>query len=255
MKLLSYLSRMLMTAVFVAVVSVMTTWLIVDTYVERILERFHLQDVYASVQPQHMWEHMIGLIHPKNAKDLAGTEDTLGKSGFSSQGEKKPDSAMETNAPVAGTTDSGNETGAKENAANYGETNEYDGQDQQDDADSSENDTPAEAEPDALPVWGQFRAQSQQEQSVTQRVEQESSDSLLITTEQLNRIKEEMNDDDKMKIFSLVVPKISQEEWFKLSQLLEDGLTAEELSEVHAMIDRHLTEEEWKELMSILDRY
>lgn len=226
MKLLAWLSRLMFMAMFIAAVSVMTTWVIVDMYAERILQKFHLHDIYAAVQPGHMWGHMVGLWRngdektPANISEGPTDERTPAVAGESTT-EKSPadagDSTVDEMAP---------------------------------DRPDAESEFPA----DALPVWGQASA-GQRTLDADQNQQRERLDSLIMTAEEFNRKKDEMSEEDKMTIFTLLIPKVSQDELMRLSLLLEDGLTAEELSELHAMIDRHLDEDEWNELMSILDRY
>ncbi|NOV02736.1 hypothetical protein [Paenibacillus planticolens] len=78
---------------------------------------------------------------------------------------------------------------------------------------------------------------------------------IVLSTEDFAKKKEALSSEDKMKIFSLVIAKLPQNEVQHLSGLLEDGITADELDQINEMLKKYLSETELKQLMDILNKY
>ncbi len=77
MKVLGYLSKLMMTAILVSTMSVMTTIYIVDQYVQAVLDRFHLSDIQ---RPSLSVGGMLEYTQPgggdsQTAADAAGKRD------------------------------------------------------------------------------------------------------------------------------------------------------------------------------------
>lgn len=116
-----------------------------------------------------------------------------------------------------------------------------------------ETSLPADAKPEqedsgldgseALPVFGQ------------QHMSEEESRGILISADELYRKKEEISNEDKMNIFSILVAKLPQEELQKMSEEFEDGLTAAELEQMKQVIATYLQQNEMERLAAILNKY
>ena len=97
---------------------------------------------------------------------------------------------------------------------------------------------------DAVPVWNQNgMAGETQEQDI------------LVSAEDLYRMKESLSEEDKMKVFSLLITKLSAENIQHVSQMIEGGVTQDEFGRIIGMIDEALSEEEYDELIKILNKY
>ncbi|MBB6674363.1 hypothetical protein [Cohnella nanjingensis] len=62
-----------------------------------------------------------------------------------------------------------------------------------------------------------------------------------------------ISDEEKQKLYSIVVSKLSSDQLQELTGYLNDGLTAEELPKVQALLKGALTEQEYKQMMDMLN--
>lgn len=76
-----------------------------------------------------------------------------------------------------------------------------------------------------------------------------------VTTEDLTEVKEQMSDEDKEKLFGLLMSKLPQESWQTISQYVENGLTEQELTTIQQIMAQHLDKTEYGEMMEILKKY
>lgn len=83
----------------------------------------------------------------------------------------------------------------------------------------------------AIPVWG--------------------SQSLSISAEDIIRVKEQLSDEEKMEIFTIIAAKIPFEEIQTLSALLENGLSASEIEQADQLIRQYLDEEDYAYFLDI----
>jgi len=76
-----------------------------------------------------------------------------------------------------------------------------------------------------------------------------------MTTDDLTDVKDQMSDEDKEKLFSLLMTKLPQESWQTISQYIENGLTEQELTEIQQIMAQHLDKTEYGQMMEILKKY
>lgn len=77
----------------------------------------------------------------------------------------------------------------------------------------------------------------------------------LVTTEEMTAAKEQLSEDDRNKLFAILVSKLPQEEWQTISGYVEGGLTGTELMDVQQIVAKYLNDAEYDELMEILSKY
>ncbi|WP_146240961.1 hypothetical protein [Paenibacillus sambharensis] len=77
----------------------------------------------------------------------------------------------------------------------------------------------------------------------------------VITPEELARAKDQMSEEDRNKLFAMLVSKLPQSEWQTISTYVESGLTDEEMTNIQQIVAKHLDREEYEELMDILKKY
>lgn len=239
MKLLTWISQILLIAMFAAGVSVITTWAIVDTYAERILEQFQLQDLYSAVGPEQVWGQVFGSTHT-----MVDDTDDAG-AGANGTNEQEEGAALEEGVRTnegGGDEQEADRTGVQDGSRAVEEPN---GRTVIEEGVHDEQDVSEEAPIDALPVWGQGQAGGQQE----------GLDALVLTSEEFIRIRDEMSDDDKMQIFTLLASRIPQEELLQFSTWIENGLTFAELGAIESVVSQYLSEEEQNDLYAILAKY
>lgn len=78
---------------------------------------------------------------------------------------------------------------------------------------------------------------------------------VIISTEDFQKKKEQLTNEDKMKIFSILVSRLPQEDMQKITGFVEDGITNDELQEVEQIVGKHLNAEEYSQLKQIINKY
>jgi hypothetical protein len=99
---------------------------------------------------------------------------------------------------------------------------------------------------DAVAVWSQ---------NLYQRQGGQQQKDMIMTAEEFSQKKERLTNDDKMKIFSILVSKLPQQDMQKISLIMENGITREELKQVDQIISQHLNRKEYDQLLAILNKY
>jgi hypothetical protein len=223
MKLLTWLSKIVVGTVLITTITMFTTWYVVNMYVEDIFRQYQLPAMGKKIQ--------FGEFASRLAEEL-----NIGKG---KDGGKK--AALEaTPAPTPSPTPSPNPSGAFPSPSPSPNP-----KDQPVDGISSLGNggsSPA-TEEDAVAVMG------------SARTEESEKKELVMSTEDFSKKKEALSSDDKMKIFSLVVAKLPQDEVQKLSVILEDGITAQELDQVNMTLQKYLSDKELAQLTDILNKY
>lgn len=97
---------------------------------------------------------------------------------------------------------------------------------------------------DALPVMGQAAGEEQGGGALDQ--------SLVMTPEAMNELKENLPADEKTNIFNILMNKLPQEEMIKISAMLEGGLTESEAAELQGIIAKYVDAAEYEALMKML---
>lgn len=90
-------------------------------------------------------------------------------------------------------------------------------------------------------------------QSIQEMQQQDSE--ILFSMEEFEEAKDKMSQEDKMKIFSLLITRLPQEELQSLSTYIENGITEEELKEIKQIVSEYLEEEEYQQLIEMIKKY
>ena len=90
---------------------------------------------------------------------------------------------------------------------------------------------------EALPVMGQESLEEHQ---------------IVMTPEEMGRTKDELQPDEKEKIFRILMTKVPQEEMQSISEAMEGGLTEAELLKIEEVMTKYLSEDEYEELTELL---
>ncbi|OUM93692.1 MAG: hypothetical protein A9Z00_05565 [Thermobacillus sp. ZCTH02-B1] len=77
----------------------------------------------------------------------------------------------------------------------------------------------------------------------------------VVSTEELLEAKSRLTEDERNRLFAILVGKVPQEEWQRISEYAEGGFTADELLRVQQIVAAHLDREEYEELMGILNKF
>ncbi|MCD1261827.1 hypothetical protein B5M42_023815 [Paenibacillus athensensis] len=240
MKLLGWLSKLILSTVLISLLSVVTAWAVVNMYVEELLRQFQIPAIGKKIQFMDFAARLseeLNIVKPRAGGQQAadGGSSSTGSTQDANAGGASPDaSSGAKNGSAAGSTSDSASTASPDSGSGAAGA-----------LPSASPDAAASAgaEDDAVAVMGQVHDDEAQQRE------------LVMSTEAFAKKKEQLTSEDKMKIFSLVVAKLPQNEVQRLSALLEDGITAEELKEVDQTLHSYLTADEYKQLMEIIQKY
>ena len=224
MKLLTWLSKIVIRTVLITSITMFTTWYVVNMYVEDIFRQYQLPAMGKKIQFGEFASRLAEELNIVKGKD-GGKKAALG----------------DTPATTPSPTPSPNPSGAFPSPSSSPNPN-----DQQPVGGISSLggvDTSTRNQDDAIAVMG------------SARTEESEKKELVMSTEDFAKKKEALSSDDKMKIFSLVVAKLPQNEVQTLSAILEDGITTQELEEVNTTLKKYLSDKELTQLTDILNKY
>jgi hypothetical protein len=213
MKLITWLSKIVIGTVIITSISMFTTWYVVNMYVEDIFRQYQIPALGKKIQFSEFAARLAGELNIVMRRDGG-----------------KQAAPVETPTP-AKPVPSPSPSGSLPNPSSNDQLRSDIG------ADPSQG-----VKDDAVAVMG--RAQNDEQKK-----------ELVMSTEDFAKKKEALSSDDKMKIFSLVVAKLPQNEVQHLSVLLEDGITTDELKQVNDTLKKYLSEKELKQLTDILSKY
>ncbi|OAS16779.1 hypothetical protein [Paenibacillus oryzisoli] len=224
MKLLTWLSKIVISTVLITSITMFTTWYVVNMYVEDIFRQYQLPTMGKKIQFGEFTSRLAEELNIVKGKD-GGKKAALGETPTT-----KP-----TPSP------SPNPSGAFPSPSSSPNPNDQ----QPVDGISSSSGVGASTtnQDEAIAVMGSARTEESEKRE------------LVMSTEDFAKKKEALSSDDKMKIFSLVVAKLPQTEVQTLSGILENGITTEELDEVNATLKKYLNDKELAQLTDILNKY
>jgi hypothetical protein len=76
-----------------------------------------------------------------------------------------------------------------------------------------------------------------------------------LTPSELTETKDKMSDEDKDKLFELLMTKLPQESLQQISTYMEEGLTEQELINIEQIMAQYLDTQEYESMMDILKKY
>jgi len=237
MKLLGWLSKLILSTVLISLLSVVTAWSVVNMYVEELFRQFQIPAMGQKIQFSDFAARLseeLNIVKPRaGANQAAAGGAQTAEPGSDAKGANQAATSGAADGSAVSASDSANNASSAPGSADSGTQPSA----------SPDTAASAAAEDDAVAVMGQVYDDEAQQRD------------LVMSTETFAKKKEQLTSEDKMKIFSLVVAKLPQNEVQRLSVLLEDGITAEELKEVDQTLHRYLTDDEYKQLMEIIQKY
>ncbi|AJS60668.1 hypothetical protein [Paenibacillus sp. IHBB 10380] len=215
MKFMQWLLKIALTVTLVSALTVFTTGMVVNTYLESILAKFNIELEGQTFTWGGMLQGMLGMntetknINTDTDTDLKVEKATVNKDDNKMQGTKsKGDSDSE-------------EAGEK-------------------------------APVDALPVMGQNQSETT-ESTDQNKVDQPGKDQLVIVTpDDVVRKKDNLPASEKEEIFNILMTKLPQKEVQNISSAMENGLTEQELISIEKTLSQYLSQEEYDKLMALL---
>lgn len=251
MKWLSWLAKMTVAAIFLTVVSLYATWTVVQTYLDKVLAHYQIGVDTKSIGFSDFVANM--------GKDL----NIMNQSVSKEQQQSRVGHDLAVNTPAANTgtggttagkagTDADTKSGIGGGASGTaGVSGGLTGREEKDGT-TSGSDREEEGMADALPVWSQSGVSSQGQ---SQHSGGEADKKTIVSSESVTSTKDKMSNDDKMKVFSLLVSKLPPTEVQNISRLMEDGITQEELNEINTIVLKYMTQEEYNQMVGILEKY
>ncbi|MHA6481632.1 hypothetical protein ACX1C1_06985 [Paenibacillus sp. strain BS8-2] len=76
-----------------------------------------------------------------------------------------------------------------------------------------------------------------------------------LSTDELTETKDKMSDEDKNKLFDLLLTKLPQEQLQQISLYMEEGLTEREVTNIEQIMAQYLDTQEYESMMDILKKY
>jgi hypothetical protein len=220
MKLIKWLSKLLISTILISSLSAFIMGYVINLYVNEIVRQLQLPGIANKIKFSDILSRL--------SEDL-----NISKPASKQVSEGKKDQMTVTDSVSGNPITPGNIDGTIAGGSA---------------ALSPSPDTNGSAKDDSVAVLGQTHSESSSS-SGTQKQD------MIISTEEFAKKKDSLSSEDKMKIFSLVLNKLPQDEVQHLSALLEDGITTEELKEVNQVLQKYLRPEEYKQLLSILNHY
>lgn len=260
-KWLNRLSKLIVMTVLVSVLTVYVTWMTVHLYVEKLLGQFPLAANMKKLHFSDLWDQMIG--DWKGQDPVAGSQSGTGggTGGGTGSNGAVADNGTESNAaggdapvngsPSAGADGSGTgldgmNGGGGLDAGTSGSGGGGTGTGAGGSAGGAGGSREEYVPDNALPVFGQSSG-----------ADSDALDKkkLIMTAEQFNQKRELLSDADKMRIFTLLLTRLPEEELQKFSQMVEDGISSDDLNAMDSSAQKYLKSEEYEELMDILKKF
>ncbi|PJN49539.1 hypothetical protein PAEVO_62480 [Paenibacillus sp. GM2FR] len=226
MKWTKWLLKISLTAILVSTLTIVTTGIVVNAYIQSVLSSFNIQLETEPMGVGGIVKSMFGMgSGPKS--DI----DSVNAAKDNNQAEDK-DAASDEPATGAGPDRNG---GAQEdNEANSNPAGTTD-----------ESPADEEAPDNSLPVMGTNTTELPDESSLEDQ-------EIVMTPGEIVDRKDSLPTQEKEEIFTMLMNKLPQSEMQKISEAMEDGLTAAELADIEQGISKYLNAEEFDKLITML---
>lgn len=246
MKLTRWLVKTVLTVLLISGLTIMTTGLIVSSYVQSLLSSFNITLEGQSFGFGSMMKGLFGW-SGGGGEDKKTDQEEAAKTPEQPDGKSSTDdndaAAGETGGSDSGSGDSASGSQSGADSSGSGESPTESG------VSGSTGEGAAEQEkaPDnAFPVMGQdLPGDAGTGSASTQAEEQSGTDSL--------QKKRELTGSEKEQIFNMLITKLPPAELQKISGAMEDGLTEDESKAIEASISRYLNAEEYNALKPMLE--
>ncbi len=236
-KMFGWLGRTVAAGLIVSFLAIWTAGYIVNSYVETLLKQYNLPMETQPMALSGVWGTLWGADSPSSqakdepslmTDDQAGTDtaeagDAAASSDVSGTEPAAEDVFSSTDEPTNGSEDGAGSTGSEA----------------QDAAGNAAEEAPEET---GSGTGLEAQAGAQLEETI-------------LTPDELADARDAMTDEDRNKLFAILVSKLPQEEWQTISTYVESGLTESELTNVQQIVAKYLNREEYDELMEILSKY
>ncbi|SEL17430.1 hypothetical protein SAMN04488688_10358 [Paenibacillus sp. cl141a] len=226
MKWMKWLLKISLTAILVSTLTIVTTGIVVNAYIQSVLSSFNIQLEAEPMGVGGIMKSLLGV--GSGTKPDAGS---INAAKDNRQLEEDQGAADDERESEAGTETNG---GAKEDEeTSSGSTGT-----------SGETSNDEEAPDNSLPVMGTNTSESGRSSLEGQEI--------VMTPGDIVDRKDRLPTEEKEEIFTMLMNKLPQSEMQKISEAMEDGLTAAELAEIEQGISKYLNPEEFDKLITML---
>ncbi|ACX68502.1 hypothetical protein MHI43_31905 [Paenibacillus sp. FSL H8-0457] len=224
MKWMKWLLKISLTAILVSTLTIVTTGIVVNAYIQSVLSSFNIQLEAEPMGVGGIMKSMLGV--------GSGTKPDAGSvNAAKGNRQLEEDQGAADDVSEAGTETNG---GAKEDEeTSSGSTGT-----------SGETSNDEEAPDNSLPVMGTNTTESGDSSLEDQEI--------VMTPGDIVDRKDRLPTEEKEEIFTMLMNKLPQSEMQKISEAMEDGLTAAELAEIEQGISKYLNPEEFDKLITML---
>jgi hypothetical protein len=241
-KLINWLTKIIIQTMLIAGLTVYLTWITVHTYVDKLLTKYHLDSAESKINFSDFLSQMsasLNILKPSSSANNQASEKT---SGLVEDVEPTEEPSRQTLAdpvptdiPSAGNSESPTKSASPKPTATPAEAN-------------SEG---VDAAPDdSVSVWKQTSDASKEEASKSDKQKE-----LIMSAEEFTKKKDQIDEADKVKIFTLLATRLPQTEFQQLSTYVEDGVTETEWVDIQKIVEQYLKPEEYQELQDLLANY
>jgi hypothetical protein len=226
-KLINWLTKIIIQTMLVAGLTVYLTWVTVHTYVDKLLSKYHIDSAESKIQFSDFLSQIstsLNILKPSNLNNKAAeakpdlTQNSIPTEEPSRQTLADP---LTSEIPPIPTLKPATTDGKSKAAAA----------------------TPN----DSIPVWKQTTSNESKQQG--------KQKDLVMSAEQFTKKKDQLSEADKVKIFTMLATRLPQAEFQKISTYVEDGVTQQELQEIQSIVEKYLKPAEYIELQDLLSHY
>ncbi|MGF7049317.1 hypothetical protein J2T13_003827 [Paenibacillus sp. DS2015] len=222
MKFMQWLLKVTLTITLVCGLTVFTTGMVVNAYLESILAKFNIQFEGETFT----WGGMV--------QGMFGTKSNTNTS-MDTNIVKNPDPDTHTNVEV-------------EESSTVNKDDKTEGTKSEGDSEEAGEEAPI----DALPVMGQNQSEESDVEEPNNRSESGKDQLVIVTPDEVLRKKDNLPVGEKEEIFNILMTKLPQQEVQNISTAMENGLTEQELISIEKTLSQYLSQEEYDKLMALL---
>jgi hypothetical protein len=234
-KLINWLTKIIIQTMLIAGLTVYLTWVTVHTYVDKLLLKYHLDSTESKIGFSDFLSQMsasLNILKPSHLNNQASgktSELALDTKPTEVPARQTLADPINTEIPINASpesTTSPNPTPLPTNADSTGVS---------------------AAPDDSVSVWKQT---SKEEASKTNKQKQ-----LVMSADEFTKKKNQITETDKVKIFTLLATRLPQTEFQQISTFVEDGVTEQEWADIQQIVEKYLKPEEYTELQDLLANY
>ncbi|MEO2208011.1 hypothetical protein ABGV42_30295 [Paenibacillus pabuli] len=249
MKLLQWFVKIVLTVMLVSSLTLLTTGLIVQSYVKSLLASFNIEWEGQPLGLTSMFQGALGGKASEENKPGSGTTDQP----TGAEEEQVPEDAISVMGNgTEQDTSSENGSGHTDAGSNGTDQTDSTGGDESTNAGTDSIDTNTNKASEGATGSGNGTAAGNGTAGTSGNSAASGEDAVVVSPDDITGTKDKLPLEEKEKIFSLLMAKLPQNEMQQISGAMEDGLTEQELRDIEQVISKYLTSEEYDNLMEVL---